>query len=268
MRNLSFLFLLLSLLLVSACSPKEIRYRIGVSQCSDDEWRNKMNKEIKREALFYDGVEIDIRTSKDDNQTQIADIEDLLDEGIDLLVVAPNEAEAIAPAVEQALAKGIPVIVVDRKIASDNYTAYIGADNYEIGRTAGEYIISRLGGKGTVVEITGLTGSTPAMERHRGMMDALTKAPDIRIVGKIEGDWLQDEAEHQMERLLLEGVEADLVFAQNDRMAYGAYLAAQEQGKADDITFVGVDALSGTPALLVWMSHTGPQSQNPNHHLS
>ncbi len=245
MRNLSFLFLLLSLLLVSACSPKEIRYRIGVSQCSDDEWRNKMNKEIKREALFYDGVEIDIRTSKDDNQTQIADIEDLLDEGIDLLVVAPNEAEAIAPAVEQALAKGIPVIVVDRKIASDNYTAYIGADNYEIGRTAGEYIISRLGGKGTVVEITGLTGSTPAMERHRGMMDALTKAPDIRIVGKIEGDWLQDEAEHQMERLLLEGVEADLVFAQNDRMAYGAYLAAQEQGKADDITFVGVDALSG-----------------------
>lgn len=159
------------LLLSVACSRKEADYTIAVSQCSEDDWRAQMNKEILREALFYPGVNVEVYQAHDDNAHQIKDIESLIERKVDLLIVAPNEAEAITPVIEKAYDAGIPVILVDRKINSKKYTAYVGADNYEIGRKAGEYIADRLGGKGRVIEITGLRGSTPAVERHRGMME-------------------------------------------------------------------------------------------------
>lgn len=161
------------LLLSVACSRKEADYTIAVSQCSEDDWRAQMNKEILREALFYPGVNVEVYQAHDDNSNQIKDIEALIKRKVDLLIVAPNEAEAITPVIEKAYDAGIPVILVDRKINSKKYTAYVGADNYEIGRKAGEYIADRLGGEGRVIEITGLRGSTPAVERHRGMMESL-----------------------------------------------------------------------------------------------
>ena len=245
MRNITLFIFVAILFVLSACQQNKIRYHIGVSQCSDDEWRQKMNKEIEREAVFYDGVNIDFLTSKDDNAKQSEDIEYFIDKGVDLLIVSPNEAEAIAPAVEKAVKKGIPVIMVDRKISSDNYTAYLGADNYEIGKTAGEYIITRLNGKGNIVEIKGLSGSTPAIERHKGLMDVLANAPDIRVIASVKGDWQQENATDKMDSLLKLYPEIDLVFAQNDRMASGAYNAAKKLGRASDIAFVGVDALPG-----------------------
>ena len=134
-------YLLLSILclagILMSCTQKHTRYRIGVSQCSDDEWRHKMNNEIVREALFYDGVEVEIRTAKDNNRNQIADIKYFIDKKVDLLIVAPNEAAAITPVVEKAYRQGIPVVVIDRKILSDKYTAFVGADNYEIGKDVG-----------------------------------------------------------------------------------------------------------------------------------
>lgn len=157
----ALLLYLFCCLLMSACNEEKQQYVIGVSQCSDDEWRTQMNKEIRREALFYPGVEIDIRSAGDDNNRQIADIEHFISQDVDLIVVAPNEAEAITPVVEKAYKKGIPVVLVDRKIDSDSYNAYIGADNYEMGRQIGIYLSSRLKGKGNVVELSGLKGSTP-----------------------------------------------------------------------------------------------------------
>jgi len=131
-HNLRILFFLLVLWGVAvACSRREARFRIGVSQCSEDEWRRQMNSEILREAHFYEDVEVDIRTAVDDNDRQAKDIRELIAEGVDLLIVAPNEATPITPVVEEAYNQGIPVIVVDRKILSDKYTAYVGADNYE-----------------------------------------------------------------------------------------------------------------------------------------
>ena len=177
MRRLPILILLalcsIATLMLTSCHQEKNRILIGVSQCSDDEWRTQMNKEIAREALFYPGVTVEIRSAHDDNQKQIADIEHFMDEGADLIVVAPNEAEAIAPVIEKAYDRGIPVVLVDRKIDSDHYTAYIGADNYDMGHQIGTYIANRLHGKGNIVEPTGLKGSTPARDRHRGLIDAL-----------------------------------------------------------------------------------------------
>ena len=245
MKNGLLYFLLCLAALVSSCDGTNTRYHIGVSQCSDDEWRHKMNKEMQREALFYDGVQVEFRTAKDNNQYQINDINYFIDRKVDLLIVAPNEAAAITPSVEKAIKKGIPVVVVDRKILSDNYTAFVGADNYKIGSDVGHYIVSRLNGKGNIFEVTGLQGSTPAMERHRGLIDALAGIPNIKRVGSVDGGWLQSQAGEKVDSVLRVHKDIDLLFAQNDRMAIGAYLAARQQGREKEMLFVGVDALPG-----------------------
>lgn len=235
----------LYLLLFSSCSQEKNRYVIGVSQCSDDEWRTQMNKEIRREALFYPGVEVDIRSANDDNRKQTEDIERFIRRKVDLIVVAPNEAEAITPVIEKAYAKRIPVVLVDRRINSDQYTAYVGADNYEMGRQIGHYITTRLEGKGNVVELTGLKGSTPAADRHRGLMDVLSRTPGIQIVASADAGWFQKSAEQAFDSILTCQPKIDLVFAHNDRMAAGAHAAALRHGRANKMLFVGVDALPG-----------------------
>ena len=139
-----------------------------------------MNDEILREALFYDGVSVEIRSAGNDSRQQAEDVRYFIEKGVDLLIVSANEAAPMTPIVEEAYRKGIPVITVDRKILSDQYTAYIGADNYEIGRSVGRYLASRLNGKGKIVELTGLAGSTPAMERHRGFCDVIREYPAMQ----------------------------------------------------------------------------------------
>ena len=94
----------------------------------------------------------------------------MLQQDIDLLIISPNEADALTPVVEKVYNKGIPVIVIDRKISSPAYTSYVGGDNYEVGKMAGEYAGSILKGKGKVLEITVLPESSPAVERHQGFL--------------------------------------------------------------------------------------------------
>ena len=197
-----------------------------------------------REALFYDGLKIEFRSANDDNSTQISDIRYFVDKGVDILIVAPNEAEVITPAVEEAYKSGIPVIVVDRKIHSDEYTAFIGADNYTIGENVGNYLLNMLP-SGRIVEICGLAGSTPALERHNGFMDAISKNPKIEVIASADGKWLQQSAMEVMDSILTVSHDIDYVFAHNDRMALGAYMASEKHGCENDIKFVGVDALPG-----------------------
>lgn len=230
---------------MSSCKQSEQNITIGVSQCSDDEWRNRMNDEIKREALFYPDLKVNIKTVKDNSKEQIKDIEEFISSGVDLLIVSPNEAKSITPIVEKAYNNGIPVVLVDRKIASDKYTAFVGGDNYLMGRQIGTYIANRLNGKGEIVELTGLKSSTPALERQKGMYDTLKDFPSIRIIASADAAWLRANAESKFDSILSIHKKIDLVFAQNDPMAAGAYEAAKKSGREKEMLFVGVDALSG-----------------------
>lgn len=245
MRYGKWIAIMFCFIALAACRQDAPRFRIGVAQCSDDSWRHKMNEEILREAMFYDGVSVEIRSAGDDNKKQAEDVHYFIDKGVDLLIISANEAAPMTPIVEEAYQKGIPVILVDRKILSDKYTAYISADNYEIGRAVGNYIASSLKGKGNVVELTGLSGSTPAMERHQGFMAAVSHYPDIMLIDKADAAWERKPAEIEMDSMLRLHPKIDAVFAHNDRIAPGAYQAAKKVGREKEMIFVGIDALPG-----------------------
>ena len=245
MGYLRWIVILFCFLGMVACHQDVPHFRIGVAQCSDDSWRHKMNDEILREAMFYDGVAVEIRSAGDDNRKQAEDVRYFMDKGVDLLIISANEAAPMTPVVEEAYRKGIPVILIDRKILSDKYTAYIGADNYEIGRAVGFYFASSLRGKGNVVELTGLGGSTPAMERHQGFMAAISNFPDIKLIDKADAAWESGPAEVEMDSMLCRHPKIDAVYAHNDRIAPGAYRAAKKVGREKEMLFVGIDALPG-----------------------
>ena len=245
MGYLRWIVILFCFLGMVACHQDVPHFRIGVAQCSDDSWRHKMNDEILREAMFYDGVAVEIRSAGDDNRKQAEDVRYFMEKGVDLLIISANEAAPMTPVVEEAYQKGIPVILIDRKILSDKYTAYIGADNYEIGRAVGNYIASSLQGKGNVVELTGLGGATPAMERHQGFMAAISNFPDIKLIDKADAAWESGPAEVEMDSMLCRHPKIDAVYAHNDRIAPGAYRAAKKVGREKEMLFVGIDALPG-----------------------
>lgn len=239
-----YLIILCSLLLCS-CGNKPKKYIIGVSQCSMDTWREKLNSELRTAEYLNDSVEVRLASADDDNDSQLSQINYFIDQGVSLLIVSPNQVNAISPALERAQQKGIPVILVDRKTQSKKYTAFIGCDNYLLGKLVGDYIAQRLNGKGRIVEIRGLDDSSPAIDRHRGFVDALNAYPDLQIVASESGDWKEQSGSEVMKRVLSKTQDFDYVFAQNDRMAYGAYKVACEHGLQDKCRFVGVDGLAG-----------------------
>ena len=241
MRQRFFYLFVLAMVLVS-CSGGKVKYRIGVSQCSDDIWRDKQNAELKMGAYFHDGVELKFAAAYDSDERQVQQIDSLVNDGIDLLIVAPNQVQTISPAIDRAYDKGIPVIVFERKTSSRKYTAFISADNYEMGRVMGDYIISRLHGQGTVLEIKGLEGSSPAIERHNGFMDALKATPGITVVGSLQGDWTESTAYESTKQWLQNNkdVRVDLVFGANDRTAMGARKAL-----GAGVLYCGIDGLPG-----------------------
>ena len=180
-----------AVLLLTGCVSGEKRRVIGIAQSSDDGWRRKANREMLTGQYLYDGLKVDIVTADVDSKKQLQQVNDLISQDIDILVVAPCDTFTIAPAIEKAAVKGIPVILYDSKAVSDKYTAYIGSDNKDIGRAMGQYIASVLHGRGKVVEITGNMKTSPAMERHRGFTDEIKKYADIEVV-TIKGDWFSN----------------------------------------------------------------------------
>jgi signal transduction histidine kinase/DNA-binding response OmpR family regulator len=221
------------------------KYVIGFSQCtSADIWRETMHREMLIELAFYPELKMIMKDANSNNEQQIKDIEDLLNQGIDLLIVSPNESEPLTPIVEKAFNSGIPVIVLDRNITSDAYTAFVGGNNYLIGQEAGKYAAKLLKGKGKIIEITGLAGSTPSIDRHKGFTESLTSFPEISIVASVSGKWNWADAKIQMQKIITEKVDFDLVFGYNDVMAKGAYSVAKENG-IENKFYLGIDGLYG-----------------------
>ena len=242
-------YLLLMATVLASCSGGKMKYRIGVSQCSADVWRDKQNAELRMGAYFHDNVELKFAAAYDSDERQVQQIDSLVNSGIDLLIVAPNQVQTISPAIDRAYDKGIPVIVFERKTSSQKYTAFISADNYEMGHVMGEYIVSRLHGQGTVLEIKGLAGSSPSIERHKGFLDAIKEAPGIKVVGSLQGDWTESTA-YEITKQWLDNnkeVRVDLVFGANDRTAMGARkaVANSKLNTLNSTLYCGIDGLPG-----------------------
>ena len=243
--NICITILLLALLV--SCSQDAKKYRIGVSQCSDDIWRDKQNSELKIGAYFHDNVELRFAAAYDSDERQIQQIDSLVGTGIDLLIVAPNQVSTISPAIDRAYDKGIPVIVFERKTNTKKYTAYMGADNYEMGHLMGEYVANRLNERGRIIEVMGLKGSSPAIERHNGFREAIAQHPGIQVVATLQGDWTEPTAYNIVKQWLDNNKDTgkiDLVFGMNDRTAMGARKAFEEVGVALPL-FCGIDGLPG-----------------------
>lgn len=253
---LRFIFALAMVLVLAGCTEQSRRYVIGVSQCSEDSWRSKLQAELRQSTYFNEEVELIMCSADDDMERQSQQIDSLVNLNVDLLIVSPQQVEKLSKSITRATERGIPVILFDRKSDVKNFTAFMGADNYQIGRMLGDYAITQLGGRGSVVEIAGEHGSSPATERHLGFVDALKRCPEVRLVAFEEGDWKQPSGEAAMDRILSRmekedpNFTIDLVYGGNDRMAVGARQAIERYAATHEtklnptsMIFLGIDAL-------------------------
>lgn len=243
----SSLLTVFSVLSLLACSRKPEVFTIGVSQCSVDAWREAANNEIGQEALFYNNLNLVFKSVRDDSQQQIADIEQFIEDGVDLLIISPNESSALSPVVEKAYDAGIPVVLYDRKVDSDKYTAFIGGDNRQIGSIAGSYTLSIIDGRKRIALIRGTRGSTADTERYEGFVSVLDqqKISGAAIAVEAYANFTREDARKAMGEILSKTREEDpydLVFAFNDEMAAGVYDAYVEAGMKKPF-IMGIDAL-------------------------
>ena len=239
-----WLYVVFLTLVFSACSDNNVKkYVIGVSQCSEDIWRDKLNNELVMSTYQHDNVTLKFASANDNDRLQKQQIEQFIKEGVNLLIVSPNQIHTISSVIDKAYDAGIPVILFDRKTDSKKYTAFIGADNYEAGYEIGNFIAQQLDGKGNIAEICGLQASSPAIERNRGFMDALKDYSGIKVIARKHGDWVKESGVMAMDSVLSQTKEPiQYVFAQNDRMALGA-LQSIKKHKVKGIRIVGIDAL-------------------------
>ncbi len=243
-RLVRVLCVLASLLLaVTAALPQEKQWTIGMSQCNLGEpWRVQMNADIKKAADEHPGLHVVFKDAQNDNLRQSAHVQEFIRAGVDLIIISPKEAAPLTRPVSEAYRKGIPVIVLDRRVLGSDYTCFIGADNKKIGRAAGRWIASVLGGRGQVVELKGLMTSTPGQDRHSGFVEGI-RGTDLKVVFDADMKWLEPNARKEMESALARFDRIDVVYAHNDPGAHGAYLAAKAVGREREMIFVGIDAL-------------------------
>lgn len=238
-----WLFALFFIVVLTGCR-EERSWRIGVSQCSDDDWRSKLNDEINREIMFHDDAVVEIRSANDNSKTQIEDIRYFADNGFDIIIVSPNEAAALTPIIKEVYESGIPVIIFDRNIIGDSYTARIGVDDVGIGKAAAHYALQFTGHDGRAIEIYGLPGSTPAEDRHTGFASEFEKNGG-KIVASVPANWNMEDAAPVADSLLKNYQDINVIFAHNDRMAIGASSVIDSLSRPN-IKIIGIDATPET----------------------
>ena len=215
---------------------------VGFSQCTfEDPWRINMNREMEDAAAQHPELKLIIANGENKNAKQVADVENFIVKQVDLLIISPRESAPLTPVVEKAHDAGIPVIVLDRALVGEKYTSFIGASNLAIGKAAGEYVAEKLGGKGKIVEIEGILGATPTQERRDGFHEAVARYPNLQVIYQQPADYKRSPAIQVMQNALSAYPEIQAVYAHNDEMAIGAYLAAKAEGREKQMLFVGID---------------------------
>ena len=250
---LNLLFLFIATLFVSCSSSEKKTYVIGVSQCSEDVWRDKLNNELRLAATYYNNVDLRISSAYDDAHLQAQQIDKFVKDGVNLLIVAPGQV-SVSPAIDRVFDAHIPVIIFDRHTKSAKYTAYIGADNREIGTSMANYLAATTQKQLRILELCGLATSSPSIERSEGFDSIAYNQPNLSIVGKMYVDWTEQGAYRTMDSLLSSGncPKFNCIFAHNDRMAMGARKAVNKHGiDPDNIMFCGVDAMPNGGMQLV-----------------
>ncbi|HEV2483529.1 MAG TPA: substrate-binding domain-containing protein [Puia sp.] len=239
-------FALLLLLYACSSSDREQKFRIGFAQCTGTEnWKRATREGMQRELSLHPGTELIYRSANDNSQLQVRQIKELLNDNIDILLVSPNEAAPLTSVVEEAYNRGIPVVVIDRKTNSDLYTAFIGINNYALGQMAGDYVAHAVHDSANIIEVMGLQGSTPTSDRQRGFEASIAKYPHIHIKLRLYGAWLQDKSTAAFLGIKGKLAPTDVVFAQNDPMAVGAYEVYKSLGMEKSVKFFGIDGLPG-----------------------
>ena len=224
-------------------------YKVGFAQTeSNNPWRIAETQSLKDAAATckWDLVYADAAGSA---AKQVADVESMIAQKVDVIVLAPREEKPLIPAVMKAKKAGIPVILIDRNVdqkvaaAGRDYVTFIGSDFIDQGRRAAEWLVKTTNGKGTVVELEGTTGSSPANDRKKGFDDVVKKQPGMKIVASQSGDFARDKGRQVMQTLLQAHPDVTAVYAHNDEMAIGAIAALEAAGKkpGQDVMVVSID---------------------------
>ena len=201
----------------------------------------EMENGVREEAKKAD-VKLIVTNAEDSAAKQMAQVEDLLIQKPDVLLLAPVDSDVLVPAVEAAHKANIPVISIDRSVNSDKLITFIGVDDVEGGRTAARYVIERLNGKGNVIMLEGVIGSSAQRDRAQGFEEVIAKNPKIKMLTKQTANFNRTEGMNVVENLLQAYPKIDAIFAQNDEMALGAIRAIKAAGREDEIIVVGFDA--------------------------
>jgi ribose transport system substrate-binding protein len=236
---------LLACALGHSAAMRKRQWVIGMSQCNLAEpWRKQMNKDVEAAAKKHPELKVTFIDAQNVSTKQQDQVRQFIQQKVDLIIISPKETKPLTAPVAEAYKKGIPVIVLDRKVEGSDYTCFIGADNVKIGREAGKHLAKLLKGKGSVVELKGLMTSTPGQERNKGFREGI-KGSQIKVIAEADCKWLEDEGRKEMTSILSRFPQIDAVYAHNDPQAHGAYRAAQLEGKGREktIKFIGIDAL-------------------------
>lgn len=215
---------------------------------ADNDWRNAHTVSVK-EAAAAKGYDLRFAEGQSKQENQIKALSSFVNQGVDVIVLAPIVETGWDNVLKKAKKRGIPVVILDRQIKTDDpslYATYIGADTYTEGRKAGEWLATKVDGQAKVVELQGNPGASPTINRYNGFRDAIKDHPGIEILSTQTGEFRRSKGKEVMEALLKKhGEEIEAVYAHNDDMAIGAIQAIEEAGlrPAEDILIVSVDAV-------------------------
>jgi len=221
-------------------------YVVGYSQSNNAEpYRAQLNLQLQSYIKQYPNLKLlNIADARQSSSLQVSQVQNFISQHVDVLIVSPNEPSPLTAPVQQACARHIPVIILDRSINTSCYTAFIGGDNVLIGKKAGQAAAKLLPNGGNVVELQGILSDQPQIDRDKGFRAGIASNPKIKIIAHREAKWLKGSATPIMQQWLSQYKKIDLVYAENDPMALGAYLAAAGVSRAKQIKFIGTDGLA------------------------